>query len=101
MENLALVGLRVLRGPDWAGGDEDGGEGHLGTVKEVLRNWHVRVLWDTGQESICKAGAEGKTELRIFDTAAVGKNRENSFSDRRQFLAGFHCSYEFYVPVYI
>ncbi|XP_025082700.1 E3 ubiquitin-protein ligase MIB1-like [Pomacea canaliculata] len=78
MENLALVGLRVLRGPDWAGGDEDGGEGHLGTVKEVLRNWHVRVLWDTGQESICKAGAEGKTELRIFDTAAVGVHHSGS-----------------------
>lgn len=29
--------LRVVRGPDWEHGDEDGGEGHLGTVVEVHR----------------------------------------------------------------
>ena len=27
--------LRVVRGPDWEHGDEDGGEGHLGTVVEI------------------------------------------------------------------
>ena len=31
----ALVGLRVVRGPDWEWGDQDGGEGHVGTVVEV------------------------------------------------------------------
>ena len=30
-----LVGTRVVRGPDWAWRDQDGGEGHLGTVAEV------------------------------------------------------------------
>ena len=30
-----VVDLRVVRGPDWDRGDEDGGEGHLGTVVEV------------------------------------------------------------------
>ena len=29
------VGLRVVRGPDWPWGDQDGGEGHVGTVVEV------------------------------------------------------------------
>jgi E3 ubiquitin-protein ligase mind-bomb len=29
--------LRVVRGPDWEHGDEDGGEGHVGTVVKVHR----------------------------------------------------------------
>lgn len=29
------VGLRVVRGPDWKWGQQDDGEGHLGTVVEI------------------------------------------------------------------
>lgn len=29
------AGLRVVRGPDWSWGDQDGGEGGVGTVVEV------------------------------------------------------------------
>nr|KAG5689266.1 hypothetical protein BaRGS_005274 [Batillaria attramentaria] len=67
------LGLRVLRGPDWDRGDEDGGEGHVGTVIELLSNHTVLVLWDTGQESTCRAGTDGKFDLRIFDTAQIAK----------------------------
>ncbi|KAK7093791.1 E3 ubiquitin-protein ligase MIB2-like [Littorina saxatilis] len=66
------VGIRVMRGPDWEEGDTDGGEGHLGTLKELLSNGKVRVLWDNGQEVTCRAGADGKFDLRIFDTAQAG-----------------------------
>ena len=71
----AEAGMRVLRGPHWQGGDADGGEGHLGTIRELLGDGHVRVLWDNGQETTCKAGAGGKYELRILDTAPVGESR--------------------------
>ena len=30
------VGTRVVRGPDWKWGKQDGGEGHVGTVSRVL-----------------------------------------------------------------
>ena len=66
-------GLRVLRGPDWEGGDSDGGEGYLGTLVQLLGNHTVRVLWDMGQETTCSAGHDGKFELRVFDTAQVGQ----------------------------
>ncbi|XP_070208056.1 uncharacterized protein [Littorina saxatilis] len=69
---MSVSGLRVLRGPDWRGGDTDGGEGHVGTVVELLGNHTVRVLWDMGQESTCSAGHDGKCELKIFDTAQIG-----------------------------
>lgn len=65
--------MRVLRGPDWDKGEEDGGEGHVGTVTEILMNNMVRVVWDNGKESICRSGAGGKFDLRIFDSAPVGK----------------------------
>ena len=33
-----LVGLRVVRGPDWKWGDQDGGEGGLGTGKPFVHS---------------------------------------------------------------
>ena len=62
-----------MRGPDWRGGDTDGGEGYVGTLIQLLGNHTVRVLWDMGQESTCSAGADGKLELRVFDTAQSGE----------------------------
>ena len=69
----------MIRGPHWQSGDADGGEGHLGTLRALLGNGQVRVLWDNGQEVTCKAGADGKYELRVIDTAPVGE--WNDFSD--------------------
>ncbi|KAK7093237.1 E3 ubiquitin-protein ligase MIB2-like [Littorina saxatilis] len=69
---MSVSGLRVLRGPDWRGGDTDGGEGHVGTVTELLGDHTMRVLWDMGQESTCSAGHDGNCALRIFDTAQIG-----------------------------
>ena len=66
-------GLRVLRGPDWEGGDSDGGEGYLGTLVQLPGDHKVRVLWDMGQETTCNAGHDGKFELRVFDTAQAGQ----------------------------
>ena len=63
----------MIRGPDWRDGDRDGGEGHVGTVIQLIDNHTVRVLWDMGQESTCNTGADGKFDLRVFDTAQIGE----------------------------
>ena len=77
------VGLRVVRGPDWEWGDQDGGEGHVGTVVEVreepasdeqgaaLRS--VVVQWDCGERRSYRCGLEGKYDLRVLDSAPTGK----------------------------
>ena len=76
------VGVRVIRGPDWRWGQQDGGEGHVGTVAEVVGSQgrdgeapdSVVVQWDTGGR--CKyrcGGKEGKYDLRIVDTAPAGE----------------------------
>ncbi|KAL8587298.1 hypothetical protein ACOMHN_045545 [Nucella lapillus] len=73
-----LLGVRVLRGPDWQRGDEDGGEGYLGTVTQLLGNHEARVLWDMGEESTCRTGNGGKFDLRVFDTAPAGIRHVNT-----------------------
>ena len=75
-----LPGLRVVRGPDWKWGDQDGGEGHVGTVVEVgepsVSNGGraVVVQWDCGERP-CKyrCGLEGKYDLRVLDSSPTGK----------------------------
>ncbi|PVD37114.1 hypothetical protein C0Q70_04109 [Pomacea canaliculata] len=67
------IGLRVLRGPNWTMGDEDGGEGHVGTIVEQASVDTVHVIWDGGQVSTCRGGlSQGGYDLRILDNATVG-----------------------------
>lgn len=42
------VGARVIRGPDWKWGKQDGGEGHVGTVRNFESPEEVVVVWDNG-----------------------------------------------------
>ena len=74
------LGLRVVRGPDWEWGDQDGGEGHVGTVVEVGkpasdggRVVPVVVQWDCGERSRYRCGVNGKYDLRVLDSAPAGK----------------------------
>ncbi|XP_069106122.1 E3 ubiquitin-protein ligase MIB2-like [Argopecten irradians] len=67
-----VLGLRVVRGPDWNLGNEDGGDGHLGTVVEYNGDDNVTVVWDMGSRTNCRAGQDGKCDLRILDNAPTG-----------------------------
>ena len=85
-----LVGTRVVRGPDWAWRDQDGGEGHIGTVAEVQipdrgeedeskesgngrAPCVVTVQWDCGNRCRYRCGLGGKYDLRGFDSGPAGK----------------------------
>ena len=86
-----IPGLRVVRGPDWKWGEQDGGEGHVGTVVEVhthaeaasgsggeeeegrTASKSVTVQWDCGGSCRCRCGQEGKYDLMIFDSAQTGE----------------------------
>ena len=88
-----MLGLRVMRGPDWRGGDTDGGEGYVGTLIQLLGNHTVRVLWDMGQESTCSAGADGKLELRVFDTAQSGECLLSSSTELKKQKQKLQCAF--------
>ena len=74
------VGLRVARGPDWQWGDQDGGEGCLGTITGMGGQGNAEealplVLWDYGYRSNnYRCGKEGKHDLVVYDTAPTGKS---------------------------
>ena len=68
-----MAGLRVIRGPDWERGHDDGGEGHLGTVVNMTSDLTADVVWDKGTRSTCNIGKDGKHDLLVFDNATVGR----------------------------
>ena len=74
------VGLRAVRGPDWKWGNQDDGEGHVGTVVEIGKpgsttspDKTVVVQWDSGSRTNYRVGYQGAYDLRIYDNAAIGK----------------------------
>lgn len=82
------VGLRVVRGPDWRWGEQDGGEGFAGTVVEIGKppgcgqngpgsadktpDKTVIVQWDHGTRSNYRIGYMDSYDLLIFDNAPAG-----------------------------
>lgn len=88
------MGQRVVRGPDWKWGDQDGGEGNVGTVVEVKYGTDeaatapqagdsasasaapgstVVVCWDVGVCTNYRCGLNNKYDLRLFDNAQSGE----------------------------
>lgn len=76
---MTLLGTRVVRGPDWECQNQDGGEGHVGTVVQIGNGKKspttaqvVWVQWDCGVKNNYRAGFYGKHDLRVFDNAIGG-----------------------------
>lgn len=65
-------GLRVIRGPDWKWGHQDGGPGCVGTVEMVRPNGIVSVIWDNGFRDVYRAGAEDSHDLRVVNSGPAG-----------------------------
>ncbi|XP_043219139.1 E3 ubiquitin-protein ligase MIB2-like [Amphibalanus amphitrite] len=77
--SVVEVGLRVVRGPDWSWGAQDGGPGHTGTVVEVggcnsvtTPDKTVVVVWDSGNKTNYRVGYQNAYDLSVFDSAAAG-----------------------------
>lgn len=64
------VGSRVVRGPDWKWGKQDGGEGHVGTVRNFESPEEVVVVWDNGTAANYRCA--GAYDLRVLDSAPTG-----------------------------
>ncbi|KAG5886403.1 hypothetical protein JTB14_030762 [Gonioctena quinquepunctata] len=81
-------GVRIVRGPDWAWENQDGGEGNVGTVCEIGRTGTVGspdktvvVQWDNGSRTNYRVGYEGKYDLRVIDNAQIGVRQPNIVCD--------------------
>ncbi|KAL6431933.1 hypothetical protein ACFW04_007392 [Cataglyphis niger] len=94
------VGLRVVRGQDWKWEDQDGGEGHAGTIVEIGKppsmvgnsasspnptdrtpDKTVIIQWDHGARSNYRIGYQGAYDLLMFDNAAAGVKHSNIICD--------------------
>lgn len=76
--------MRVARGPDWKWGQQDDGEGHVGTVVEIGKpgsstspDKTVVVQWDSGSRTNYRVGYQGAYDLRVVDNAPAGKPPSN------------------------
>ena len=65
------AGSRVVRGPDWKWGKQDGGEGHVGTLRSFESHREVLVIWDNGMAANYRCASQ--FDLRIFDNSAAGE----------------------------
>jgi E3 ubiquitin-protein ligase mind-bomb len=76
-----LAGTRVVRGSDWKWNKQDGGEGHVGTVRSIDSDNHEAfVIWDhgeIGQHYRCHV----HFDLRILDSSPTGRNGPVSMID--------------------
>ena len=76
---VACPGLRVVRGPDWRWGLQDGGEGGVGTVVEVGGKADSNspedtavIQWDLASKTNYRCGYEDSHDIRVLDTASAG-----------------------------
>ncbi len=66
----SFIGLRVVRGPGWKWGDQDGGEGNAGTVVAISAATKANpakatVVWDCGMKEEYPSNSDGSFELRV------------------------------------
>lgn len=80
------LGVRVVRGPDWKWGNQDSGEGHVGTVVEIGKpgsqtspDKTVVVQWDSGARTNYRVGYQGAYDLRVYDNAPCGQYTFKNF----------------------
>lgn len=73
-----FVGAKVVRGPDWEWGQQDGGDGKTGRVMEI-RGWDnescrsvANVSWVTGSTNVYRLGHKGNVDLKYLQSAAGG-----------------------------
>ena len=64
------IGARVVRGPDWKWGKQDGGDGHVGTVRSFESTEEVLIVWDNGTAANYRCASN--FDLRILDNAPAG-----------------------------
>ena len=82
-----------LSGPDWRWDDQDGGEGHAGTVSDVSNSpliagagaggpsgaGHIKtvvVQWDMGVRNNYRVGHHNAHDVRVIDSAPAGIKHE-------------------------
>nr|XP_022332696.1 uncharacterized protein LOC111130207 [Crassostrea virginica] len=87
------VGCLVRRGPDWKWGDQDGGEGSVGTVYRLKTPTEIYVRWPNGTKSNYRYGFKTFFDVEICDPfdpniqKAIEAEREE-IKNKHEFVLG-------------
>ncbi|XP_078314482.1 uncharacterized protein LOC111131493 isoform X2 [Crassostrea virginica] len=87
------VGCLVRRGPDWKWGDQDGGEGSVGTVYRLKTPTEIYVRWPNGTKSNYRYGFKTCFDVEICDPfdsnvqKAIEAEREET-KNKHEFVLG-------------
>lgn len=72
-----FIGAKVVRGPDWEWGNQDGGQNKVGTVIDI-RGWDnesgrsvATVTWQSGNTNVYRLGYKGCVDL-CYSEPAIG-----------------------------
>ncbi|CAL7942292.1 unnamed protein product [Xylocopa violacea] len=73
-----FIGAKVVRGPDWEWGNQDGGRGKTGRVMDI-RGWDnessrsvATVTWSKGSTNVYRLGYKGCVDLCYVEAATAG-----------------------------
>ena len=67
---VEFIGSRVVRGPDWKWEKQDGGEGHVGTIRNFESFEEVVIVWDNGVGANYRC--HGAYDIRLLETCSTG-----------------------------
>lgn len=69
-----FIGSRVVRGPDWKWAKQDGGEGHVGTIRSFESIHEAVIVWDNG--TCANYRCSDSFDLRLLETSSAGVKHE-------------------------
>jgi hypothetical protein len=68
-----VKGMRVVRGPDWKWGNQDGDPPGVGRVQADLTDGWVDVKWESGSSNRYRMGAQGAYDLQLESNQEAGE----------------------------
>jgi hypothetical protein len=68
-----VKGMRVVRGPDWKWGNQDGDPPGVGRVQADLTDGWVDVKWESGSSNRYRMGAQGAYDLQLESNQVAGE----------------------------
>lgn len=73
-----FAGAKVIRGPDWDWGNQDGGDGKMGRIVDI-RGWDTEsgrsvasVVWSSANTNVYRIGHKGKVDLKCIEASVGG-----------------------------
>lgn len=86
----AVVGVLVVRGPDWQCGDDDGGAGSVGeVVKDIGGGW-VQVRWSNGYSDDYRAGFSDFYDLTVHKTVDAFRIEQDDYAAEQESFENWH-----------